>query len=257
VLHWLKRHPLPIQAFFRHSLVLTYAFPRQLLEPLLPPGLVLDDYDDVGFLAVAMVETKGLRPSGLPKALGGDFFLTGYRIFARFPSANGPNLRGLRILRSDSSHPRMVRFGNLLTHYNYQQADVTLLETPDTLEIKVRSQDRQADLHVIAELNRLPAPLPEGSPFRDPRDARKFAGPLPFTFDYEKETHSIIVIEGVREKWDPHPVRVHVLKSTFFDRPPFRQASPILANAFYVANVPYRWKRGVRIALPGDGHDRD
>ena len=33
MLHQLRRHPIPIRAFFRSSLVLTYAFPAELLEP--------------------------------------------------------------------------------------------------------------------------------------------------------------------------------------------------------------------------------
>jgi hypothetical protein len=36
MLHWLKRHPIPIRAFFRHCLVLTYAYPEPILRPLLP-----------------------------------------------------------------------------------------------------------------------------------------------------------------------------------------------------------------------------
>jgi hypothetical protein len=66
VLHLLKRHPLPVKAFFRQSLVLTYAFPREVLEPLLAPGLTLDLYQDWGFLAIAVVQTEGLRPAFLP-----------------------------------------------------------------------------------------------------------------------------------------------------------------------------------------------
>lgn len=106
MLHLLKRHPLPVRAFFRHCLVLTYAFPERVLAPLLPPGLTLDSYlsDDqrLGFLAIAMVQTEGLRPVGVPAALGQNFFLSGYRIFSRFRTAAGRSLRGLRILRSDT-----------------------------------------------------------------------------------------------------------------------------------------------------------
>ena len=83
----LKRHPLPIAAHFRHSLVITYAWPRQLLEPLLPPGLVLDTHGDFGFTAIALVQTERLRPTFVSASLGLDFFLTGYRIFVRI--ANG------------------------------------------------------------------------------------------------------------------------------------------------------------------------
>ena len=66
MLHLLKRHPLPVSAFFRHSLVLTYAFPRNVLEPLLPSGLTLDTHGDLGFLAIALVETEHLRPASCP-----------------------------------------------------------------------------------------------------------------------------------------------------------------------------------------------
>jgi hypothetical protein len=250
MLYRLKRHPIPIRAFFRHSLVLTYAFPKALLEPLLPPGLVLDTYGDFGFVAIALVQTEDLRPLFVPRALGRDFFLSGYRIFARFEPPNGRRLRGLRILRSDADSSLMVGFGNWLTHYAYRKAEVALAETPTSLEIQIRTAQAEADLHVLADLASQPAPLPAGSPFADLREARKFAGPLPFTFDYEKETHSLVLIEGVREHWDPQPVRVEVRLNTFFRQPPFSEASPILANSFHVSNIPYLWKRGVRVSLP-------
>ena len=40
MLYRLRRHPLPINAFFTHSLVLTYAYPAKMLQQLLPPGLL-------------------------------------------------------------------------------------------------------------------------------------------------------------------------------------------------------------------------
>jgi hypothetical protein len=248
MLYLLKRHPLPVEAFFRHSLVLTYALPAGRLQPLLPPGLQLDRHGDYAFLAIALVQTQGLRPAFLPRALGQDFFLSGYRIFARFPTPAGRTLRGLRILRSDTDRRLMVGFGNLLTHYNYSKCSASLREEGGRLEVQIRTPNAEADLDVMADLESRPAPLPPGSPFRDLSEARKFAGPLPFTFDYEAETHSIVVIEGVRQHWDPQPVRVEVRRSTFLERPPFEGA--VLANAFHIQDVPYRWRRGVLERLP-------
>src|ERR671922_291379 len=106
MLERLKRHPLAVEAHFRHSLVLTYAWPRQVLEPLLPPGLVLDRHHEFGFTAIALVQTERLRPAFLPASLGLDFFLIGYRIFVRVVDA--PSLRGLYILRSDTDRRTMV-----------------------------------------------------------------------------------------------------------------------------------------------------
>lgn len=249
MLHVLKRHILPIAAHFDQVLVLTYAFPKAVLAPLLPPGLELDTYGDFGFLAAATVQTKALRPAFLPPVLGRDFFLTGYRIFTRFKTTKGQILRGLKILRSDTDNSSMVTWGNLLTHYGYRKADVTCRTQNGSLEIDVRTPQGDADLHVVADLSSMPGPLPEGSPFPDMETARKFAGPLPHTFDYEPQSNSMIVVRGVRQDWKPQPVRVVVSKNSFLQSKPFNSAQPLLANAFYLSNVPYNWERGWREPL--------
>jgi hypothetical protein len=51
---------LPVTAFFRRSLVLTYAFPGDLLQPLLPPGLLLDG----STAALDSWPSRWCRPSG-------------------------------------------------------------------------------------------------------------------------------------------------------------------------------------------------
>jgi len=249
MLHRLKRHPFPVVAHFEHCLVLAYMLPRETLTPLLPPGLELDTFEEFGFVAIAMVQTKRLRPAFLPDAFGQDFFLTGYRIFARYTTPEGRSLRGLRILRSDTDKSLMAFSGNLLTHYNYRRAKVTLNVSPERIEVQIRTPHQEADLHVLADLTSMPAPLPAGSPFHDLKEARRYAGPLPYTFDYERETNSIIRIQGIRHDWLPVPVRVDVREVTFFDDARFRGVKPILANAFYVKNIPYRWERGVRSVL--------
>src|ERR1035441_5733477 len=80
MVHLLQRHTLPIKAQLRASLVLAYAIPADVLRPMLAPGLALDTYGDVGFLAIALVETRDLRPAFLPAGLGLNFFLAGYQI---------------------------------------------------------------------------------------------------------------------------------------------------------------------------------
>jgi len=247
MLHLLKRHPIPISAFFRHSLVLTYAFPPETLQPLLPQGLVLDTFRGHAFLAVALVQTEHLRPSFLPAAMGRDFFLSGYRIFTRL-AGGGQSKRGLRILRSDTDHPWMVYAGNFLTHYNYQLCQATFEEHNHGIRWIIRTERSEANLEVFARLSESPPPLPSGSPFGTLAEARRFAGPLPYTFDYEKETQSIISIRAMRHSWNPQPVEVEVRENTFLDHEPFRCAPPVLANAFYVRDVPYQWLRGSRLA---------
>lgn len=105
----LKRHPLPVEAHFDDSLVLTFAYDPEMLRPHVPECLELDTYEQRwAFLAVAMVQTRALRPKGFPKACGSDFFLIGYRIFVRFRSKRGNRVRGLYILRSETDKRRIA-----------------------------------------------------------------------------------------------------------------------------------------------------
>src|SRR5262249_29552435 len=220
----LKRHPFPVTAFFRHCLVLAYAFPRELLRPLLPPGLILDTYGEYGIMAIALVQTERLRPTVMPKIFGRDFFLAGYRIFTRL-EAGMSSYRGLRILRSETDKRSMVCAGNLLTHYRYHLCQIELTETPESIRWFVRTPEMDADLYVWAEIGLEAAPLPVGSPFKNEADARRFAGPLPYTFDYEPETNSIIRIHAVRQGWSPRAAVVHVSKNTFLRQEPFCRAT--------------------------------
>jgi uncharacterized membrane protein YphA (DoxX/SURF4 family) len=243
----LRRHPFAIDAHLRDCITLTYALPAATLRPLLPPGLELDTVGDEGFVAVALVQTRRLRPAGVPPALGRDFFLAGYRIFTRFERPDGRTIRGLRILRSDADRDLMVAGGNLLTHYNYHRCSAAVAVTADRIHVGVSTTDHGGDLDV--EVNLRDASLPKGSPFSSVREARRFAGPLPFTFDYEPETHAIIAIEARRTNWRPAPVGARVARLSFFDQPAFADCTPRLAAAFHVSGVDYRWRRGVRYAL--------
>jgi hypothetical protein len=241
MLHRLRRNPLPIAAHFRHSLVLAYALPREALDPLLPQTLELDTHGESGLAAAAFVQTERLRPAFLPEALGLDFFLAGYRVFVRV--AAQPSLRGLYILRSDTDRRSMVIFGNALTRYRYRLADASCRLTGDRLEIQIRP-----GVDVVADLASGSPALPEGSPFSDEREARRFAGPLPYTFHHEIETGSLLAVRGTRAGWEPRPVAVSVRELSFFASGQFEDADAKLANAFYVGGVDYRWERGRSLA---------
>ena len=252
--HRFKRHPFSVSAHFDSCLVLAYALPRAKLQSLLAPGLELDVYENYGFVAVALVQTRELRPSFLPAALGQSFFLAGYRIFARYRSRAGRNLRGLQILRSDTDRPLMSVAGNLFTHYNYHRAVVNYQIVGQTLSVETRAPD--VHLNVVADISGA-ASLPANSPLPDLETARRYAGPLPYTFDYERQTRSMILVKGIRKKWDPLPVKVEVRANTFFDDARFGGAKPLLANAFYLADVPYRWEAGRRESVSMSRRDAE
>jgi hypothetical protein len=232
----LRRHPFAVSAHFRHSLVLAYSLPATALEPLLPRTLEPDRHGDLGFVAAAFVQTERMRPSFLPPALGLDFLLGGYRIFVRV--AGRQSLRGLYILRSDTDSRVLTFVGNVLTSYRYRTVDASCRCENGILDVEVRPGVR-----IAADLSRRPAPLPPGSPFPSLTEARRFAGPLPYTFHPEPETGLLLSVRGVRSAWNPEPVAVDVGELAFFTAERFG-VEPTLANAFYVGDIDYRWERG-------------
>lgn len=240
MLSFLKNHPFAVEAFFESSIVFTFAIPKKQLENLIPPCLELDTLNDkYGFVAVAMVQTKDLRPKGFPKMMGNDFFLIGYRVFVRYVNNAGKRLRGLYILQSETNKKKMEFFGNIFTHYNYTTTDIKHINQTGTLEISSEKSAFAISIEKSADEN---IPLPKGSPFTDWKEARRFAGPLPFTFKFDKKKNEVLIIEGVRENWHPSPVKVLDYHFSFFDKMNLHDAQ--LANAFIIQNIPYYWKKG-------------
>lgn len=235
----LKNHPFAVEAFFESSLVLTFAVPKEQLQQLIPACLELDTFNNkYAFIAVAMVQTKHLRPKGFPVFMGNNFFLIGYRIFVRYTNNAGKNLRGLYILKSETDKRKMEFLGNFFTHYNYTTTDITQTHSGSTrLYESVKS-----NFKVSVDLADENVPLPVNSPFTDWKEARRFAGPLPFTFRFNAETKEVLIIEGVRQNWVPKPIKVIDHNFAFLDSLHLENA--VLANSFIINNVPYHWNKG-------------
>jgi len=236
---FLKNHPFAVEAFFESSIVLTFAVLKEQLEIYIPECLQLDTFSDKwAFVAVAMVQTKNLRPKGFPRFMGNNFFLIGYRVFVRYQNNAGKNLRGLYILKSETNKKKMEFMGNIFTHYNYATTDIHQKEQINSKEIS----STKSKFTITIDKAEEGISLPENSPFADWREARRFAGPLPFTFTYNATTKEVLIIEGVRQNWTPYPVKVIDCDFEFLNS--LRLENPILANAFAIKNIPYWWKKG-------------
>jgi hypothetical protein len=233
-----RANPFAVDAWFDYSCTLAFAVPKEEIAARLPSCLEPDVFDGRwGFVAVAVVRTRHLRPSGFPRWLGSDFVLAGYRYFVRYRSASGRNLRGLYILRSETDKKRMELLGNLFTRYHYVKTGVRV--TGDDDRLRIDSKDTGLAIEVDLTSNH---GLPEGSPFPGWEDARRFSGPLPFTFTCETEKKRVLVVEGVRSDWKPQPVRVLRHHIPFLAE--LGHGDAILANAFVARNIPYHWKKG-------------
>lgn len=252
-LHLLRRHLIPIEAHFDWSLAVVWSWPQERLRSLCGPGLELDTFEGNAFVALAIVKTRALRVKGTPEFCGRDFILAGYRLFTRYTCPEGRKLRGLKILGGGADSLLMTCLGSLATHYRYRKLRIEIEESGERLNFSATGGHRIL-LSANLDHESQPETPPEGSVFADLCTARRFAGPMPYTFDYEHETHSMIRVEGVRREWHPRPVNVEIVENSFFDSGVFAGLGPgRLANAFLVRDVDYEWRRGIVERITG--HD--
>ena len=236
---FLKNHPFAVEAYFDSSVVLTFAVPKQALQHIIPSCLTLDTFQDKwAFIAVAMVQTVHLRPKGFPAFLGNDFFLIGYRVFVRYTNKAGKRLSGLYILKSETDKRKMEFLGNLFTHYNYTTTDIFQEKVGKLSTIG----SKRSGFRVTIEETKEPISLPAGSPFTDWKEARRFAGPLPHTFTCNEQDKTVLIVEGVRQDWTPHPIKVNDFHFSFLEM--MQLEGMVLANAFEIKDIPYYWKKG-------------
>lgn len=238
-MNFLKNHPFAVEAFFEKSIVVTYAVPKEQLIRLIPECLELDTFQDKwAFLAVALVQTKDLRPKGFPRFLGNDFFLIGYRIFVRYKTNKGKNIRGLYILKSETDSKKMEVLGNIFTHYSYSTIDINIVKKENVTTIFSINSGFELTLdEQVEEIG-----LPVNSPFSNFKEARRFAGPLPHTFHYDDKSKKVVIVEGVREHWEPKPIQVQSVLFDFISS--IKLSGVVLANAFEINQIPYFWKKG-------------
>lgn len=119
----------------------------------------------------------------------------------------------------------------------YQKTDISFKSNGNQIEIA----SAKSNLSVKVEESDGEIALPNAFPFKDWKEARRFAGPLPFTFTYDSPKKEVLIIEGVREEWTPKPVKVIESQVGFVDS--LQLDGALLANAFVIHNTPYYWKK--------------
>ncbi|MFW2383222.1 MAG: DUF2071 domain-containing protein [Acidimicrobiales bacterium] len=125
-----RNHPPELLSHFRSSTVVVYACDPEALKRLLPPHLDLDTAHGRGFLSVAFVDQRSLRPKWLPERFGLDVFLVEYLVFVRFKTDDGRVLLGLYLVGSETDSWPAAIGCRFLTHYGFRHIDLQTFSGP-------------------------------------------------------------------------------------------------------------------------------
>ena len=256
--------PIAMKGRLSECLLLSYRTPTRSVRDLVPKGIDLVTRDGWAFWSVVACRVEGLRPAGTPACLGVSYHHVAYRLHVKARAATGETLRGLYFVRSDADSNRVVRFGNLLTHFRLHPADVELsLAARDgggvlTLAVSGRHDDAANDALVrvatgagaAGSASTAAAP---GSPFASAAEADEFLKYAPLALAPDLDGRYFELAEVVRDetKWRERPVRVIEAHFSFLRR--LGQDELHVERASRVGPIDYGWRLGrrVAVALPG------
>jgi hypothetical protein len=233
--------PFPVKAWFDFFVVLFFSIDKNEAAKRIPFPLQLDLHNEKALLAVAAVQTKNFRPAFLPSFMGRNFNLVGYRFLTTYERQNGDTIRGLKIIRSQTNQSLMKFWGDRFTQYKFEYNPLEF----NLGENEVRLTGEGINIELRKHADPQSTPLPAGSCFADWKYARKYAGPLLYTFETNETTKTISITEGTRKNWQPKPIETVRCEIDFLRSPEISSLNPVLSAAYMVQNIPYDWKKAV------------
>lgn len=219
-------------------LLVNHRVDPDVLARLLPAPFRPQLRDGAGVAGICLIRLGGLRPRGVPRALGLTTENAAHRIAVEWDGPDGVRT-GVYIPRRDSASRLTVALGGRLFPGAHSLARFRVAETDDDLRVAFRVRDGSVDVDVHVEVT--PA-LTGSALFPDVDAASRFfeQGAVGWSPGHDGST-----LEGLRldtTAWRVDPCRVVSARSSFLDDPSrFPPGSAVLDCALVMRRVPVTW----------------
>jgi len=223
--------------------LLSFRTPRDHVKGLLPRGFKLLTHNNMAFWNVCICTVESLHPATLP-FVRLTYRHVSYRLMVRVPVSNNKELRGLYFVRSDADNGTVCSFGNMLTDFKFNRADIVVKSGDGVLDVSVENtRDGIADSYFLGERTD-EYYLPPDSCFADPEEARKILRYTPTGMSLDKRGRVVDLAEVERDEkaWKEAPMRVARAGFAFFRN--MDQPEAGLETAVAVDPVDYVWRLG-------------
>jgi uncharacterized protein len=232
------RHPVAVEALFRHCFLLNYRLPAERLRPYIPDRLQLDDHNGNAFVSAVIALVVGLKPRAAPWLTGTDAWHVVYRVPVSYQSSSGQSLPGVFFLRSDTENNSLRFLGNIFTYFRVEPAEVAATGRGGNFSFKLHSLSRDpASIDLRLRVEGEPGSVTEESVFSDAAEAKAFLVERYHAFGVRSTGAPVDIVSISRSEWDIRDVAVDG-RVEWLERPPF---SAVRDCSFYVHNVPYVW----------------
>ncbi|MDQ6784690.1 MAG: acetoacetate decarboxylase family protein [Actinomycetota bacterium] len=228
-----------ISATIQRRILVNYRVDPDALAAILPepfrPALV----GDFAVAGICLIRLGGIRPAGLPPAMGLTTENAAHRVAVEWDTADGP-VTGVFIPRRDTSS----RLGSLLGGRVFpgwqHRARFQVEEAEGVYRVQVSSHDGEVQILVAAHRT---ATVKAGSVFGSVEQASEFFRCAPVGY---AATPTAGVFDGVAltaQGWAIEPLHLDEVRSSFFDsRDRFAAGTAVPDSAFLMGGLETSWR---------------
>jgi hypothetical protein len=230
--------PPALQATMERRILVNYRVDPDVLVAVLPapfrPALV----HGYGVAGICLIRLGGIRPAGLPAALGLTSENAAHRVAVEWDTPDGP-VTGVYVPRRDTSS-RLAALAGGRVFPGWQHLARFDVKEHDGRHL-VQLQSRDGSVRVLVSAHVAPGVMP-GSIFATVEEASRFFRCAPIGY---AATPSEGVFDGVElgtDGWDLASLHVDEAVSSFFDDPAqFPTGSANLDSAFLMGGLATTW----------------
>ena len=228
-----------INATIARRILVNYRVDPEALARILPspfrPALV----GDSGIAGICLIRLGGIRPAGVPAALGVTSENASHRVAVEWDTADGP-VTGVYIPRRDTSSRLGALLGGRLFPGWQHRARFRVEEGDGYYRVEVSSRDGNVQIGVAAHRS---ASVMPGSVFGSLEQASGFFQCAPVGY---AATPDADVFDGVAltaEGWAIQPLHLDDVRSSFFEDPArFGSGTATPDSAFLMAGLDTSWR---------------
>ncbi|MGV3755959.1 MAG: DUF2071 domain-containing protein [Verrucomicrobiota bacterium] len=195
-------------------------------------------------VGICLIRLEQLRPKGLPAAIGISTENAAHRIAVEW-AEGGATREGVFVARRETNTTAIALTGGRLFPGEHHQAQFEITDNGAKVELKITTEDRLADVHVVAHIADTVMP---GSIFKTLAEASQFfcAGSMGYSPNHR--TREIEVMELRTLKWEMQPLLVEQAYSAWFsDKARFPEGAPELDSAFFMRGIEHEWHAGANL----------
>lgn len=238
---------LAIRATMQRRILVNFRVEPAALARSLPPFFRPTLIGGYGIAGICLIRLGGIRPVGLPSALGVTSENVAHRIAVEWDTDDGV-VKGVYIPRRDTSSRLSTLLGGRVFPGWQHMARFQVDEDEDSYRVELSSRDGEVEVAVAA--HRSDSVMP-GSVFATVEDASRFFRCAPVGY---AATPLEDVFDGVAltaEEWAIAPLHLDEVRSTFFDDPRrFPPGAAVPDSAFLMANLDTTWRAQPKLRVP-------